>query len=199
MSANALTVTQATGWSVSGTVSIGAVSGTVQVSGPVQVSGTVTAGGVSGTVQVSGAVSPDVAQSPVVIYISNTVAVPTDATLMMTVYTGGTVATAGASFWVVPVGKTFRIQAMYVAAKTSAVLGQANLAVLLGTAAASLSVTSTVGIAAALPYAFQTLVTPFTIGGFKNDVVAGTSIAIGVMSGGTSHTINGAVIQGYLF
>ena len=147
---------------------------------------------------VAGTMSPDVYQTPVVIFVSATVAVPTDATLMMTVHTGGTAVTAGASFWVVPSGKTFRIQAMNVVAKTSAVLSQANLAVLLGTAAASLSVTSTVGVAAVLPYSMQTLATPFALGGFKNDIVGGTTIALGVM-GGTSHTISGAVIQGYLF
>ncbi len=150
------------------------------------------------TSAVIGTVSPDVAQTPVVIFVSKSVAVPTDATLMMTVHTGGTAVTAGASFWVVPSGKTFRIQAMNVIGLTSAVLSNANLAVLLGTAAASLSVTSTVGVAAVLPYAIQASTTPFSLGGFKNDVVGGTTIALGCM-GGTSHTIVGAVIQGYLF
>lgn len=147
---------------------------------------------------VAGTISPDVAQTPVIIMVSKSVAVPTDATLMMTVYTGGTVATAGASFWVVPSGKTFKINSMNIVGLTSAVLSNANLAVLLGTAAASLSVTSTAGVAAVLPYAIQASTTPFSNAGLRADVAAGTSIALGVM-GGTSHTIIGAVIQGYLF
>ena len=140
----------------------------------------------------------DVARTPVVIMVSKSVAVPTDATLMMTVYTGGTVVTAGASFYVIPSGKTFRVISMDVVALTSAVLSNGNFAVLLGTAAASLSVTTTVGLAAVLPYAIQASTTPFSNRSLNGDIAAGTSIALGVM-GGTSHTIVGAVVQGYLF
>ena len=143
-------------------------------------------------------VRTDVKGQPVVIMVSKSVAVPADGTLLMTVYTNGTLATAGASFWVVPSGMVMRVQSMNVVALTSAVLSNANLAVLLGTAAASLSVTSTVGVAAVLPYAIQATTTPFSNGSLQGDVAAGTSIAIGCM-GGTSHTVVGAVIQGYLF
>jgi len=197
MGANAVTVTQASGW-------IDGISGTVQVSGPVQVSGTVTAGAASGTVTVNGtvsvsnAVSADISRLPVVIFVSNTVAVPTDSTILFTVHTGGTAVTAGAAFWVVPAGKTFRINSMYLVAKTSAVLSQAQFAVLLGTAAASMSVTSTVGVAAVMPYALPSVAQQFAMGGFNNDVAAATTIALGAM-GGTSHTILGAAIEGYLF
>ena len=141
---------------------------------------------------------PPVAVTPVLINVSKSVAVPTDVTLLMTVYVGGTQVTVGVATWRVPGNKTFRINNMNVVALTSAVLGQANLAVLLGTAAASMSVTSTVGIAAMLPYGIQASTTPFSLQGLSADVVGGTTVAIGAMSG-TSHTVVGAVIQGYLF
>jgi hypothetical protein len=137
-------------------------------------------------------------RTPVVIMVSKSVAVPTDGTLLMTIYTGGTLLTTGVAVYRVPLDKTFRINQMNIVGLTSAVLGQANLAVLLGTAAASMSVTSTVGIAAVLPYAIQASTTPFQAQGLSADIAAGTTVALGVM-GGTSHTIVGAVIQGYLF
>jgi len=87
---------------------------------------------------------------------------------------------------------------MNMVALTSAVLSQANMAILLGTAAASMSVTSTVDVAAVLPYAIQASTTPFSVQGLSQDVVGGTTVAIGAM-GGTSHTVVGAVVSGYLF
>lgn len=137
-------------------------------------------------------------RTPVVIFVSKSVAVPTDGTLLMTIHTGGTLVTTGVAVWPVPVNKTFRINQINMVGLTSAVLSQAILAVLLGTAAASMSVTSTVGVAAVLPYAIQASTTPFQAQGLLADVAAGTTIALGVM-GGTSHTVVGAVVQGYLF
>lgn len=139
----------------------------------------------------------DVKVDPVAIIVSAS-AVGSGTTLLMTVYTAGTVATAGASFWVVPSGRTFRINQMQIAAVSSAILGAARMMVLLGTAAASLSVTTTVGVAAVLPYGIQGSTTPFDVQGLKADVAAGTSVAIGVQ-GGSAHSIIGAVVQGYLF
>ena len=135
---------------------------------------------------------------PVVINVSKSVAVPADGTLLMTIYIGGTLRTTGVAVFQIPADKTFRVNQMNMVALTSAVLGQANLAVLLGTAAASMSVTSTVGIAAILPYAIQASTTPFSAQGLSADIVGGTTVALGVMSG-TSHTVVGAVVQGYLF
>lgn len=135
---------------------------------------------------------------PVVILVSKSVAVPTDGTVLMTIYVAGTLKTSGVAVWPVPGDKTLRINQMNVIALTSAVLSQANLAILLGTAAASMSVTSTVGIGAVLPYAIQASTTPFSANGILSDIVGGTTVALGIM-GGTSHTIVGAVVQGYLF
>lgn len=142
--------------------------------------------------------SPDVKRTPVVILVSKSVAVATDATLLMTIYVGGTLSTTGVAVYPVPGNKTFRINQMHMVALTSAVLSQANLAILLGTAAASMSVTSTVGVAAALPYAIQATTTPFSVQGLAADIAGGTTVALGAM-GGTSHTVVGAVVHGYLF
>jgi hypothetical protein len=137
-------------------------------------------------------------RTPVVIFVSKSVAVPTDGTLLMTIHIGGTLYTTAVAVWPVPPNKTFRVNQMNMVALTSAVLGQAQLAVILGTAAASVSVTSTVGIAAVLPYAIQASTTPFSAQGLSADIVGGTTVGLGVMSG-TSHTVVGAVVQGYLF
>jgi len=134
---------------------------------------------------------------PVVINISSTV-VGSSTTLLMTVFTAGTAVTTGASFWVPPSGMVFRIKAMQMVAVSSAVLSNARLAVLLGTAAASVSVVATVGVPAMLPYAIQASTTPFQQAGYDADVVGGTTVGVGVI-GGTSHSILGAVIQGMLF
>ena len=167
------------------------------------VSGTVTVNaGVSVTIQqgasITGTVSGlQVANQPVVIMISSTI-VGSSTTMLMTIYTGATFVTTGASFYVVPAGKTFRIMAMQMIAVSSAVLGNARLCVLAATAAVSLSVTATVGIPAALAYAIQASTTPFAMGAYAADVAAGTTVGVGVQ-GGTSHSIVGGVIAGYLF
>ena len=129
--------------------------------------------------------------------ISSTI-VGSSTTMLMTIYTGATFVTTGASFYVVPAGKTFRIMAMQMIAVSSAVLGNARLCVLAATAAVSLSVTATVGIPAALAYAIQASTTPFAMGAYAADVAAGTTVGVGVQ-GGTSHSIVGGVIAGYLF
>lgn len=88
---------------------------------------------------------------PVIINLSSTLIGP-NTTLLFSVYTGNTFVTTGASFWAVPAGKVFRVMAMQMQNVSSAVLGVGKLMVIVGTAAASLSVTSTVGVAAMLPW-----------------------------------------------
>ena len=134
---------------------------------------------------------------PVNIMLSSTV-VGSQTTLLMTVYTGATFVTTGASFWVVPAGKVFRVMGMNLVNVSSAVLSRGQLAVIVATAAASLSVTATVGIAAALPYAIQASTTPFNRDGIVADIAAGTTVGVAVI-GGTSQSIAGGVISGYLF
>jgi hypothetical protein len=134
---------------------------------------------------------------PVIIMVSSTVLGP-NTTMLMTVYTGATIMTTGASFWQVPAGKVFRVQAMNIVGVSSAVLSNARLLVMADTAAASMSVTSTVGVVAALPFAIQASTTPFQIQIAGADVGAQTTIALGI-AGGTSHSMLGAVVQGIIF
>jgi hypothetical protein len=134
---------------------------------------------------------------PVLIMLSSTV-VGSNTTLLFSVHTGATFVTTGASFWVVPAGKVFRVMAMNMVNVSSAVLGRGNLCVIVGTAAASLSVTSTVGIAAMLPYAIQATTNQFRQDGMVADIAAGTTVGVAI-TGGTTQSILGGAIQGYLF
>jgi len=138
-----------------------------------------------------------VALQPVLIMLPNTV-VGSNTTMLFSVHTGATFVTTAASFWVVPAGKVFRIMAIQMANKSSAVLAMGNLCVIVGTAAASLSVTSTVGKAACLMYGIEGTTRVWDQVGMVADIAAGTSIAIAV-TGGTTQTILGGIIQGYLF
>lgn len=132
---------------------------------------------------------------PFQIVISSTV-VGASTTLLMTVYTGNTIATTGASFFVA--ASRMRVQNIQVAAVSSAVLQGAALALIYGTAAASLSVTATVGIGPQLPY-LPAATSQFGIAGFELDgPPAATTVGVGLIQG-TSHTIQYAVISGYLF
>ena len=168
------------------------VSGTVSNIGLLFTTGMAT---VASTGQV--VVPKDFARPPVVIVISSTV-VGSSTTMLMTVYTGATAVTTGASFWAVPAGLVFRIMNMNIVAVSSAVLGQARFVVIVGTAAASLSVVATVGIAAVLPFAIEASTAPFALGAYLADVVGATTVGVGIQ-GGTSCSILGAVISGYLF
>lgn len=134
---------------------------------------------------------------PVNIMISSTV-VGSSTTMLMTVYTGATFVTTGASFWVVPAGKVFRVMAMNIVNVSSAVLGNGRLVVVVGTAAASVSVVATAGIAAALPYMIQGTANMWNREGIVADIAAGTTVGVGVQ-GGTSQSVQAAVISGYLF
>ena len=168
------------------------VSGTVSNIGLLFTTGMAT---VASTGQV--VVPKDFARQPVVIVISSTV-VGSSTTMLMTVYTGATAVTTGASFWAVPAGRVFRIMNMNIVAVSSAVLGQARFVVIVGTAAASLSVVATVGIAAVLPFAIEASTAPFALGAYLADVVGATTVGVGIQ-GGTSCSILGAVVSGYLF
>ena len=142
-------------------------------------------------------VPKDFARQPVVIFCSSTV-IGSSTTMLFTVYTGATQVTVTTSAWPVPAGKVFRIMAMNIIAVSSAVLGQANFVVLVGTAAVSISVVATVGIAAVLPFALQASTAPFALGAYLADVVGATTVGLGMM-GGTSCSILGAVVAGFLF
>ena len=191
---------------VSGLVSVTGVSLNVVVSGPVSISvmpavsisvsaalGTVIT--VLGTQIVSVA---SVQLQPFLMILSSTV-VGSNTSMLMTIHTGNTFVATGTSAYAVPGGKVLRIMQMYVILQSSAVLGNGRLVILLGTATASLSVTSTVGFAAALPYVIPSGVSMvYQRDGIVADIAAGTSIVPAVI-GGTTMSIGGGVISGYLF
>lgn len=181
-------------------VSVSAIAASQVLGTIIAVSGVTSISNLSTIVTILGTQIVSVASvqlQPVNIMLSSTV-VGSQTTLLMTVYTGATFVTTAASFWVVPAGKVFRIMGMNLVNVSSAVLSRGQLAVIVGTAAASLSVTATVGIAAALPYAIQASTTPFNREGIVADIAAGTTVGVGLI-GGTSQSIQGGVISGYLF
>lgn len=162
------------------------VSGVPQVA----VSGGTTV--VSGTVTVGG---PPVAGTNVVILVSFS-AMASGATMQFTIQTGNTSVAAGTTAWAVPANKTFRIRAMQAVCQSSAVVGGIRLLVLAATATASLSVTSTVGIAAGLGAAIGGI-NQFNVS-LENDVAAGTTIGLGAI-GGTAYTLHALVVEGFLY
>lgn len=134
--------------------------------------------------------------SPVALMVSST-AMASGATMLFTVYTGGTSVAAGTSAWAVPAGKTFRIQAIQAVVASSAVVAGIRLQVLLGTAAVSVSVTSTVGVPAALMVVVAGT-QQYNLLGIQADVLAGTTVGLGGI-GGTAYNLGGMVVLGYLF
>ena len=139
----------------------------------------------------------DVSHTPVVFMVSSTVA-GQNTTMAFTVYTGGTLVVAGTTAYPVPAGRNLRINQVGVIAQSSAVLSGAQFVVLLGTATASMSITTTVGIAAMVPFAIAAAPGQYIAHPLAADVVAGTSVGLGVL-GGTSCSVLGAVVQGYLY
>ncbi len=117
--------------------------------------------------------------------------------MLFTVMTGNTTgAAAGTSLYVVPAGRILCIQNVFIVAVSSAILGPAQLVVVVGSAAASISLTATVGMALVMPYAMQAT-TAFYNKPALGYVSAGSTMGIAIS--GTSHSIIGAVLDGYLF
>lgn len=139
--------------------------------------------------------------SPVLMLVSQTVVGPST-TMLFTVYTGATFVTAGTSAWAVPSGKTFRLLDVQLVAQASAAFVPGYLVVIVGTAAASITVTATVGVLAATPYVLSSsgITTPavYQENAQFADVAAGTTIGVGMMLG-TSCTVNMVVVEGILF
>ena len=188
------------GQSVSALVSVSAVAASIILGTLIAVSGITAVSAISTIVTILGTQIVSVASvqlQPVCICLSSTV-IGSNTTMLFSVYTGATFVTTGASFWVVPAGKVFRVMAMNMINKSSAVLGMGKLAVIVGTAAVSLSVTSTVGIAAILPYAIEASNKVWDRSGIVADIAAATTVGVAI-TGGTTQSILGGVISGYLF
>lgn len=195
-------------------ISVTGTSLNVVVSGPVSISampavslltiaGTITqpAAGVTGLPIWLGPSQTVTAMQQVftaVCFIVSSTVIGSFTTCLFTVYTGGTSVAAGTSAYAVPSGKNLRIQNMYVIAKSSAVLSVANWVMLLGTATASISFTSTAGIAVAMPFGITAATSVYQLNGLNIDIAGTTTMCPGMM-GGTTCSIIGAVITGFLF
>jgi hypothetical protein len=119
-------------------------------------------------------------------------------TLLFSIYTGNTLVATGTSNWAVPAGRVFRVQAIGAVIASSAVATAGQFLVICGTAAASLSMTSTVGRVAGVPI-LAAATQNFFVMGVNQDVAPATTIAIGIQGAATSLIFGGAVINGYLF
>ncbi len=141
-------------------------------------------------------IAKDVARTNWILNITATQGAPSSM-MLFTVMTGNTTgAAAGTSLYVVPAGRILCIQNAYVIAVSSAVLGPAQLVVVVGSAAASVSLTATVGMAMVMPYALQATTVAYQKPGLGY-VSAGSTMGIAIS--GTSHSIIGVVLDGYLF
>ena len=121
-----------------------------------------------------------------------------DTTLLFSVYTAGVLVTTSQSAYAVPAGQVLRIMALQVLAQSSAIVEPFAFKVLVATAAGSLTITSTVGIALIAP-GVAAAVASFGAAG-PVDISAGTTIAIGLaLAVPTSMTIAGVNVQGFLF
>jgi len=139
----------------------------------------------------------EVFRTPVSIYVSSTI-IGSLTTMLFTINTGNTSVAAGTSSWAVPAGKTFRILSMLPLYATSAVATQGQYAILAAIDAANLTVATTFGVVAIVPMligAAPSMPVEYYLGA---DVAAGTTICPAFVLG-TSHSMNGMYIQGYLF
>ena len=128
--------------------------------------------------------------------VSSTI-VGSSTTMLMTIWTGNTFVTAGTSAYAVPAGYKLRIYGVNLAAQSSAVITGQQFGVIVATATASLSVVATVGVAAAVVYQ-AAAASNIGFGPLHADISCGTTLCPAVLAG-TSHTILGAVLQGYLY
>jgi hypothetical protein len=138
----------------------------------------------------------DVARTQVVIVVTTTIPPAALTTLLFTVYTGVTQAAAATTAWVIPAGKTLRINSVQAVVGTSAVATFNTIAVLVSTAqptnvaAAPIAANAFINVNAA--------VVSGGIIGLAQDIAAGITIAFGV-SATTKSILNAASIVGYLF
>jgi hypothetical protein len=138
----------------------------------------------------------DVARTQVVVVVTTTVPPAALTTLLFTVYTGVTQAAAGTTAWVIPAGKTLRINSVQAVVGTSAVATFNTIAVLVSTAQPTN--VAAAPVAANVFINVNAAVVSGGIIGLAQDIGAGITIAFGV-SATTKSILNAASIVGYLF
>jgi hypothetical protein len=213
------TITVSGTLTVSSGVSVSAVvSGTVTVSSGVSVTiqqGASVSAVVSGTVSVSGLVytttSPvsnpaatgaivylgqyDIGRTAVVLIVTTTTFPAASTTVSFTVFVGITT-TAGLTSWVVPAGKTFRVNSIQAVVGTSAVATFNTLSVLVSTALPTNAAASPI-----VAQAYINVNAAVVSGGIidmAQDIAAGVTVGFGVKST-TSSFLSAAAVVGYLF
>ncbi len=134
------------------------------------------------------------------IVVSSTAAISAGSTLLMTVYTGSTMAGAGQTQYVVPAGKAVVINAIYGVITPSASTAVNTLALFVVCGASGSLTTanwSTAGQVAALYMSKSGVVTQASIIGLNGYVNGGVTMGLW-FTAGTSVSISQFLIQGYL-
>jgi hypothetical protein len=142
-------------------------------------------------------VAKDFARIPFYIRLSSTV-IGSNTTMLMTIHTGNTFVATGTSAYAVPAGQVLCIYAAGIGAILSAVTTVAMLVLVLGTATASISFTSTAATVPVCLFAATVGTTFVNVDARAIYVSGGTTLCAG-MHGGTSCSIVGGFMLGYLF
>jgi hypothetical protein len=192
-------------------VSVSAVvSGTVTVGGTVTVSGLV-GHSITGSVNIvstaivslatGGSVAAlDVGRTQVMMVVTATSIGISGTMVAFTVYQGGTQATAGPTFWVVPAGKTFRVLAQQLRVFNSVTTSPVNHELAICVSAAAPTWTSAVPIVAAVGAGAASAGVAGSACGIQiADIAAGVTVGIGYTIGTSGGTIGRAIVNGYLF
>lgn len=195
------------GHSVSGTLSISntvAVTGTIQnVASISTILGTAVVSvvpGVAVNVTTGTVVALDAGRTQVQIIVTSTSVGISGTIMLMTVYTGIAQATAGASFWVVPAGKTFRILSANMVVQNSVTTSPVFHRLFVTPSTAAPTWTSTAPVAALVAQgAVSAGVYYSAVGIGVNDVAAGVTVAIAHTIGTSGGSIVQAAVNGYLF
>lgn len=184
MGANALTVTQSGAWQVSGTLSADVIGSIASIA---------TIVGVVGVSQIGGV--------PFMMMITSTVGGSAATSLLMTIYTGGTLAGAGLTQYQVPAGKTLRMMGIQgVWNSSNAVGGTIQLQINAATASANLTSANqaTIGRPVFLQGIISAGPTAGSLIGLNADV--GPASTIGAFqNAATACVIGSVVVNGYLF
>jgi hypothetical protein len=132
---------------------------------------------------------------PVLMMVTVTSSIIPPTTLIFTVWTGSTQAAAGVGAYVVPAGKRLRIVNFQAVVVISNVAQVNRYALLVSTAAVTMTATVGIGCALAIPLTVQTKQEIFP----QADFTAGATLAFGVDVGNTRHCIVAMIAAGYLF
>jgi hypothetical protein len=146
-------------------------------------------------------IAVDPIRTPIFIFVSSTVGGSAATTLLMTIWTGASLAGAGLTQFAVPAGKRLVLNAIHAVWNSSAVTG-GTIQVLVNAATASASMTSanqaTIGRPLMLQGVVSAGITGGSIIGLNAEVSAATTIGL-FQNASTACVIGNVMIHGYLF